>query len=783
MFSLAAWIAVGERLSAAQAGVPLPLRPSAVAFDSAGDVYFADSLRHVVYEVTLAGALSIVAGSGIQGFGGDGGPATSAQLNGPHGLAVAADNTLYIADTGNARVRAVRAGRISTVAGTGIPGFSGDGGTGTTATLRRPWGLALSANGDLFIADSANHRVRRLQAGVLTTVAGNGLEGFAGDGGPALAAALGEPEGLALADDGRLFVADAASSSVRVVSAAGVISTFAGQGPASQRAAGFSGDGGAAAQARLSHPQGVACGAGGELFLADTGNQRVRKVAADGTISTVAGAGVQGSSGEGSAAASASLDGPEAVALSPFGRVWVTDARNRGLRALTADGHLFQPSGLAVRASTLAAQVSAAAGGQSSVSIRVAGEAGTPQGSVSLYDGSTLLGTASLVDGLATLLTAALGTGSFELQYGGDTLNPSVSAALTAKGLQPNVLLATASAASTRFGEVLPVLTGTLDGVAAQDAGQVQVSFTTLATSSSPAGTYPITAALSGPAASKYTLQLGPLSGQLTIAPQTSSAAMLTPAPVGYDGLPLTLSAVVSSTVAPRPTGSVNFLENGTLLATAPLVNGSATGVVQTPAVGIHAVVASYAGDNNFLPSQSLPQSVAVNILPDFTLALMSTAVPTMDPGTSATFTLQVGAAPAPFTGAVAFSTLGVPAGWTARFAPPNVIPGNTVATITLTLTASTALWRVRSSSGIALALLCLPAWILLAVARRRGRFLVTPALLLFGVAALSGCGDRVASTADIVAPHPASFTVTGTATNLAGHVVTHAVVVRYLQP
>ena len=176
--------------------VAMPLLPGSVAFDATGNLFFSDTNRQVVYESSLAGVLSIVAGDGVQGFSGDGGAATSAELNAPQGVAVGPGGTLYIADTGNQVIRAVSGGMITTFAGNGIIGFGGDGGAATSATFRWPNALAIDATGALLVCDAGNERVRRISAGLIQTVAGNGTQGFAGDGGAATTAELNTPDGV-----------------------------------------------------------------------------------------------------------------------------------------------------------------------------------------------------------------------------------------------------------------------------------------------------------------------------------------------------------------------------------------------------------------------------------------------------------------------------------------------------------------------------------------------------------------------------------------------------------
>ena len=282
---------------ATYAGPPLPVSgsvattqaiddPHGVASDRAGGFYVSSYAQNRVYHVTASGTLVLIAGAGSAGYSGDGGPATAAHLGAPEGVAVDVSGNLFIADSYNQRIRKVTpAGIISTVAGDGTPGFSGDGGPATAAQLGTPKGVAVDASGNLFIADSYNQRVRKVTpAGMIFTVAGEGTGGVGGDGGPATAAHV-SPNAVAVDASGNLFIADS-SDRIRKVTPAGTISTVAGYGY------GFSGDGGPATAAQMGDPEGVAVDASGNLFIADSGNGRIRKVTPDGIISTVAGNGI-----------------------------------------------------------------------------------------------------------------------------------------------------------------------------------------------------------------------------------------------------------------------------------------------------------------------------------------------------------------------------------------------------------------------------------------------------------------------------------------------------------
>ena len=274
--------------------------PSGLAADSAGNVYVADELNSVIRRITPNGLIFTVAGNGIGGFSGDGGPATTASLNIAVHVAADGAGNLYIADTGNHRIRKVSpAGIITTIAGNGVAGFFGDNGQAVNAELSSPLGLTLDNQGNLYIADSQNHRVRKLAPnGVITTVAGTGAIGFTGDGGQATAAQLYQPEDVAVDNAGNLYIADTNNNRVRRVAPNGVISTIAGGG------ADFYADNIPALSAKI-YPISVGVDAGGILYLAENDTRRVRKVGLDGTITTVAGANQFGFWGDGGPAVNA----------------------------------------------------------------------------------------------------------------------------------------------------------------------------------------------------------------------------------------------------------------------------------------------------------------------------------------------------------------------------------------------------------------------------------------------------------------------------------------------
>ncbi len=316
--------------------------PAGVTVDGTNNVYIADAQNQRVRKVATNGIITTVAGDGTTGYSGDGGAANATSLNNPAGLVVDGSGNLYIADQSNHRIRRVSAGgTISTIAGNGIGIYNGDGGMATTTSLYAPWGVAIDGTGNLYIADALNHRIRKVAtSGIITTVAGNGSVGFSGDGGPATSASLYNPVGVAFDGAGNFYIADQQNQRIRKVAASGVITTVAGNGLFT-----FGGDGGAATDANLANPSGVAIDGTGNLYIADALNHRIRKVATNGIITTVAGTGAAGFSGDGGAATAASLNNPSGIAVDGTGNLYIADSQNHRIRKVATNGLISTVAG------------------------------------------------------------------------------------------------------------------------------------------------------------------------------------------------------------------------------------------------------------------------------------------------------------------------------------------------------------------------------------------------------------------------------------------------------
>lgn len=744
--------------------VPLRL-PSAIVFDARGNLYFAETASHLIRKVDTTGQLWTIAGSGVEGFSGDGGPATSAQLDSPRGLALDTANHLYIADTLNHRIRRLdlTTGLITTVVGAGVPGFGGDNGPALTASLNHPTALAVAPDGALYIADSGNHRIRRLDpiSFTLTTVAGTGVQGRSGDMRPATSAALNAPSTLAIDSASNLYLANPHDSNVRRVDhVTGLISTIPTPAP----------------------PEALAIDASGTLYIADRDRHQVLRFdTTTGKPFSLAGTGSQGFAGDNAAAISARLDSPAALALSPQGLVTLSDTGNNRIRQIASDNTIHTIAGLGDTVpGTLmlnAPSVVAYGTGTLTASLSSATPATGPVTFLEASAGSvSTLGIVNLTSGAAILSTASLSAGTHSLfaTYPGDLTHPPAQSTSLALTISPQPVTATPNPVTVTYGQPIPAITGTLQGVLPQDATSLSATFTTAAAPLAPAGVYPIVTTLSGSAAGNYALT--PTPANLTIAPAPTTLSLFTTvtgSAITGQQLPLTLQLQTANTGS--PTGTVTIADGGAILYTGAV---PATGIlsfsISSLSPGAHLLTATYNGDPNFLTSTSAPLLISVAAPPpsDFSLQATGVTSQTVSAGSAASFTFSTQSINAPLSSPILLAASGLPLGATASFNPTYLPPGTSTNAFILTITTPTTA-NLRTTPHLWLAITLIP--LALVVTPRRLRA-ATPLLLLL---LCVGCGARVyTGNADSTAPRTYNVTVTGTATNAAGVALVHTATV-----
>ena len=307
--------------------------PYSVVVDGSGNIYIADQSNNRIRKINTSGVISTIAGNGHGGYSGDGGPATAAEINYPGPLALDASGNVYFSDVSNNRVREIStSGIISTYAGNGHGGYSGDGGAATSAQVYAPAGLAFDNSGTLYIVDSYNNRIRVVNksTGKISTIAGDGSGAYNGDGINSTSAELNNPSGIAIDASGNIYIADQSNERIRKINTSGIISTVAGNG-----SYGYTGDGVQATASELFNPQGITLDASGNLYIADESNQRVREVSTSGIISTIAGLGGSGTfSGDGGPTTAAGINNPTSLAIDGTGNIYIADWTNNCIREI-----------------------------------------------------------------------------------------------------------------------------------------------------------------------------------------------------------------------------------------------------------------------------------------------------------------------------------------------------------------------------------------------------------------------------------------------------------------
>ncbi len=805
---------------------------SSVITDSAGNLYFVDNTSCVVERYTvLSGVTSVVAGSGTCGTGsGSGGPATSAVFKDPWRLALNGRGDLYISDDQSNVIWKVDAQTQIITAAAGVPtvaGHSPDGVVAAGATLTAPYALAVDGAGDLYFSDYGDETVRRIDAttGVLTTVAGNYNmgSGYSGDGGPAILATLSNPDGLALDSSGSIYIADLGNDVIRKVDAStGYISTIAGVAATP----GYTGDGGAATSAGLTHPAGLAVDPAGNVYIADTGNYVVRKVnAATGFITTVSGlynggaaSGFTLYTGDGGAANLAGLSDVSDVTLDGSGNLYLADPTNMAVREITSASGIVTFGNVNIGAASPAVDVAVTNNGNSPLDVSallvpagfsIAGADTSCTASIALSAAATCVlgvqflptgtgpftGALSLTDNandnaasVQTLALSGLGTlVSTQLVLAG------VPATLVTGGnlgtVQASVESSSGAVVTTSTASVTATLTGpdnfsqaitasAVSGVASLDLSGVPLNI---------AGTYTVTASSAGLTSSSVTVT--------AIPPATLLAVTGIPATIlagGNLGVETASIEAANHAVITSSTASVTVTITGpggySQAVTAAAVSGVATldlSALALPTEGSYTVVTS----SPFLRSVTVTVTVTSSGL-DFSVAIGGAAgssTQTVTAGAAATYAFTVTPTNGTYPQAVTLTATGLPAGATASFSPASVTPSTGPATTTLIVqtAAGTAALRHAPLSasglgGLAMGLLLLPVAasrrLRKAAARLPIMLWVVCVLSLGAVCGLTGCGGGSSSTTP--APHSYTVTVTGTSGSLS-HATTVTLIVQ----
>jgi sugar lactone lactonase YvrE len=806
---------------------PLPVTLSSnpyiggVIADSSGNLYFVDNNNCVVDKFLLATATtSVVAGSGTCGAtAGDGGPATSAVFKEPWRLALNGRGDLYISDDLDGVIRKVDAvtGIIKTIAGTaGTLGHSPDGTVAANAILTHPFALALDGAGNLYFTDWGEETVRMIgvNSGVLTTVAGNyqAGSGYGGDQGPATAAQLNNPLGVAVDSADNVYIADAANDAIRKVTVStGIITTVAGV----PQTAGYAGDGAAATSANLNNPQGIAVDAAGNLYIGEYGNYVVRKVnAGTGFISTVGGTytGDPQNTGSGGAANLAGLSYVQDVTVDSGGNFYIADSGNSVIDQVTSSSGIVDFT-QTTSSGAVSYPVYTIGTSSPAIDVAVTNNGNAPLDLSSLVTGvnfntagadtsctptATLSASDSCILGVEFLPTASGGlTGTLTLtDNAGNALASTQTLALKGTGAYvPTQVALGAVPATITAGGNLGALTATIES----SGGNVVTN-----------STASVTATITGPGGYSQTVSADATSGVATI--NLSSLALTTAGTysITASSTGLTSSAAASVTVLPAPAqiavsalpaslvaGSNLGLVTATIEdSTGNVVTGSTASVTITiTSTGYsHAVTASAVNGVATLDLSSLTLTAAGTYtvtttspgLPtvtasvtvaaiDFTLALGSgsTSTQTVAAGAAATYTLSVAPTTATYAQPITFSVTGLPSGATASFSPASVTPGSAPVTTTLTIQTAASTAAVRDLQGIgtgmggtALGLLLLPVALSRRLRQALGRMPMTVLLGLIGcgaVCGLIGCGGGSAGSS---APPPQTYTLTVTATS-----------------
>ncbi len=662
------WTSVLDGNLATQADLDLP---EGEVLDGAGNLYIADSAHNRIREVNAtSGKISTIAGNGAASYTGDGGLAVNATLNLPASVALDGAGDLYIADSGNNAIRRIvlSTGIITTVAGDGTAGATGDGGQATAATLNNPLGISVDAAGNLYIADTYNQKIREVTpAGVISTIAGNGTTqgngsgSYSGDNGPATLAGLSLPYAVAFDTAGNIYIPDSGNNRIREVNAATqIITTFAGNGTI-----GSAGDGGAATAANLYSPSGVAFDPAGNLYIADTQNSRIRKVSqATGNISTFAGNGANLYSGDGASAYAAGLYGPYGITFSPDGNLLIADYFDNRIRNVQGNLSTFKLNTPVRQSDTSPTQKETLEDdGTTALTLTAI----TPDSNSAIdptattcsattplaLDTDCVIGAQFAPSTSGNPLTATISTTAnaddspLLIQITGDaTAVNSTTTVLTATPDPANFGQTVVLQAAVTTGSGTGALTGTvsfLDGSTTL-VSDIPINSSGVATYSASAlavGLHSLTAAYSGDTGHFASTSTPPTPETVNEATATTLTSSANPSSVGAS---VTFTAVVTASNGGGlvPDGTVNFLDSGTQIGTATL-NASGVATFSTTALtnGQHTITAVYGGDATRYILGSTSGALTQGVQAPSTTAVTSSQNPSAY-GVAVTFTATV---------------------------------------------------------------------------------------------------------------------------------------------
>ena len=666
----ASWVYNGDGQAATVSNIFLP---QGVVTDANGNIFISDSTNNRIRRVdAVSGKISTLAGTGAPGYTGDGGIGTVAEVNQPSGLTIDGAGNLYFSDTGNSVIRRLDAvtGFISTVAGNGIQGYAGNGAAATAAEVSLPQGVSFDPSGNMYIADTGNNVVRQVNtSGIISTIAGNGVQGFAGDGGSATAAELNQPWSTLMSNSGALLIADFNNNRIRQV-IGGTISTFAGTG-----AVGFVGDGGQATQAELNSPAALAQDPAGNIYIGDTANNRVREVViTTGIMKTLAGNGSEAyaAADEGQPANKVSLYGPYALYFDQSGDLFIADMFHNRVREISANTTLLTYPDMKEGKISAPIAVVVANDGNSDLHplAPVFNQSALDAGTTTCATGVALSSDSTCTLGVEFAPTIVASPGSGTLVLPSDAGNTPITVKLSGNVLSvnPTALVLVSNANPSPVGSVV-TFTAT---ITAPDAVTGTVVFTDGATQ-----LCSITLSTTQAVCSTTTLSLGAHTITAAYSGDTNNAAAqssLTQLIQQQDALVLgaapnpatTGENVTFSFTATAPagaaTGTAKFYDGATLLSTQTLSSGAASYTTGTLAVGTHAVSVQYSGDNSNAAGTSNIVSEVINSATSTTT--LATSAATVPVGTNVTFTATItGSAGQTPTGTVTFKDGGATLG------------------------------------------------------------------------------------------------------------------------